>query len=335
MRKLAAVVFCLVCAQGTVNAQYRQNVITSAVVDKASGLVLVAGQFGWNPLVTINGMTVHVMSASSQMMVVELPASLLDQPGAYLLTVSTGSGSKQTTFFEITVGAVGPQGPRGADGASGAKGDPGPAGATGDKGDKGDKGDPGAAGAAGGHGDKGDKGDRGDKGDKGDPGTPGTNGTNGLNGTNGAKGDKGDTGPAGAGALHVADAAGTLVGTFMSPNAVIVNVNGDWVQLKLTGAAFSTCSSATQACGYTTFEEKGCAGTEYMEAGDTLVQNGLVIDGAIRYPSGPVQARSIWSYRVAGSACVDLDVAGTETGAAMKSAPVSSLELSGAFHLAR
>ena len=41
MRKLAAVVFCLVCAQGTVNAQ-QENVITSAVVDKVNGLVLLA-----------------------------------------------------------------------------------------------------------------------------------------------------------------------------------------------------------------------------------------------------------------------------------------------------
>jgi len=332
MRKLAAVVFCLVCAQGTVNAQYRQNVITSAVVDKVGGLVLVAGQFGFNPLVTINGMPVHVISASAQMMVVELPASLLNEPGTYLVTVSTGSGSKQTTFFEITVGAVGPQGPRGADGAPGAKGNPGPTGATGAKGEKGDKGDPGTSGV---HGDKGDKGDKGDPGAPGANGLNGTNGTNGANGTNGVKGDTGDRGPAGVGSLHVADAAGTLVGTFVAPDAVIVNVNGAWVQLKLTGAAFSTCSTAATFCGLTSFEEKGCGGTEYMEAANAMVQNGLVIDDAVRYPSGSAQTRSVLSIRIAGGGCMDFETPSTQQNAEMKSAPLSSLGFGGAFHLAQ
>ncbi|HEY3158726.1 MAG TPA: hypothetical protein VGJ78_07170, partial [Vicinamibacterales bacterium] len=182
MRKLAAVVFCLVCAQGTVNAQYRQNVITSAVVDLEYRRVFVTGQFGLNPVFTIDGMPVHVSPLTPQLMEVELPASLLIVPGSYLLTVTTGSGSKQTTFFEITVGAVGPkgavgpEGPRGADGRPGADGTPG---AKGDPGPAGAKGDPGTSGV---HGDKGDKGDKGDRGDKGDPGTPGANGLNGANG---------------------------------------------------------------------------------------------------------------------------------------------------------
>src|SRR5258706_15338002 len=134
MRKLAAVVFCLVCAQGTVTAESRPNVVTSAVVDYASGLVLVTGQFGFNPLVAIDGMAVRVISAAPQLMVVELPASLLNEPGTYLLTVTASPASRATTTFSIAVRAIGPKGPRGEAGARGDKGDPGLPGGKGDKG---------------------------------------------------------------------------------------------------------------------------------------------------------------------------------------------------------
>ena len=310
MRKLAAVVFCLVCAQGTVNAEsYRQNVINNAVVDKVGGLVLLTGQFQLNPLVTIDGMQVRVASASAQMLVVELPASLLNAPGTYLLTVSTGSGSRATTFFEITVGGVGPQGPRGADGAPGAKGDPGPAGP---KGDKGDKGDPGTAGAPGAKGDKGDPGAAGTpgaKGDKGDPGTPGANGLNGVNGEKGDKGDKGDpgiAGPAGAGSLRVVDANGKEVGMFVSPDAVIVNIGSDWVRISLRGAGFSSCSTASATCMMYQFDEPDCAGTAYINAETGLTQPAVVIDDGIFYPSGPVAERPIASLKYDSGACINL-----------------------------
>jgi hypothetical protein len=321
MRKLAAVVFCLVCAQGTVNAQYRQNVITSAVVDRMGGLVLLTGQFGWNPSVTIQGMTVHVASASPQMMVVELPASLLNQPGTYLLTMTTGSGSKATTFFEISVGAVGPQGPRGTDGAPGAKGDSGPAGA---KGDKGDKGEPGVAG-------------RGDKGDKGDKGDPGTSGANGLNGTNGQKGDPGERGPAGDGALQVVDANGKRVGPLVSPDAVIVNIDNEWVRIAPSGAGFKSCtpSSSAPPCMMYMYAEAGCKGTRYKSAEDGLTQEALVIDGDIYYPSGVVAKRAVASYRYDTLDCVDVGSGFEALNAEMKSVPLSSLDVKGPFHLAK
>ena len=296
MRKLAAVVFCLVCAQGTVNAQYRQNVITSAVVDRSSGLVLVSGQFDSNPVVTIGGMLVHVISAGSQMLVAQVPVTVMNQPGTYLLTVTTSSGSKGTTWFEITIGATGPQGPRGTDGAPGTKGD---------------------------------------KGDKGDPGTPGANG---LNGAAGAKGDKGDAGPAGVGALHVADAAGNLVGAFVAHeyfNAVIVNVGGnDWVQLRLNGAALDRCLTASTVggCGYTEFGEQDCAGTEYMDATDGLVQPGRVIDGGIFFASGEVKLRQVQSIRITGGGGGCVNMGGSQLAAPMKWVPLSP-GLTGTLHL--
>lgn len=325
MRKLAAVVFCLVCAQGTVNAQYKQNLVTSAVVDRVSGLVLVSGVFGSSPVVTINGMPVHVISAAPQMLVAQVPASVMNQPGTYLLTVTTSPGVKGTTWFEFAVGAIGPQGLRGTDGAPGAKGD---------KGDQGTKGDPGVAG----RGDKGDKGDTGGKGDKGDKGENGTPGTNGVNGTNGQNGAPGERGPAGVGALHVADAAGNPVGAFVAheySSAVIVNIGSDWVQLTLNGAALDTCSTAATVggCGYTEFEEQDCGGTEYVDGTDGLVQPGRVIDGAIVFASGEVKQRQIQSIRVAGGGgCRNLG--GLQLAGPVKSVPLSR-GLTGALHLTR
>jgi hypothetical protein len=313
MKKLAAVVFCLVCAQGTVNAQYRQNVITSAVVDRVGGLVLVSGQFGSNPLVTIDGMAVRVMSASYQMMVVEFPASLLNAPGTYLLTVTTNSGAKGTTFFEITIGATGPQGPRGADGASGPKGDAGPAGV---KGDKGDKGEQGVAG----------RGDKGDKGDKGDTGSPGANG---LNGT---KGDKGDTGAAGQGSPRVVDADGKLVGTLVSADAVIVNIGNDWVRIALSGAGFASCSSK-MGCVQYEFETTDCTGIRYMSV-DGLAPMGYVIGDEIHHPSGAAAVRPVGSLWYDSGYCLKLDAGFMHQNAETKITPLSSLGLSGAFHLA-
>src|SRR5436309_14348922 len=108
MRKLAALIFCLLCAQGTVIAA-PQVVINSAVVDPASGLVLVTGeQFGTMPAVTIDNMPVRVLPGSQEvLLVVEFPASLLLQPGTYLLTVTSSNGSKGSASFVLAVGAIG------------------------------------------------------------------------------------------------------------------------------------------------------------------------------------------------------------------------------------
>src|SRR5258708_14231153 len=52
-------------------------------------------------------------------------------PGSYLLYLTTGGSSSQTTSFDVTIGAVGPQGPVGPTGVTGATGSQGPAGPAG------------------------------------------------------------------------------------------------------------------------------------------------------------------------------------------------------------
>jgi hypothetical protein len=184
-------------------------------------------------------------------------------------------------------------------------------------------------------------GQKGDKGDKGDPGTPGTNGTNGLNGADGAKGDKGDkgdtgnAGPAGAGSLRVVDANGKDVGTFVSPDAVIVNIGSDWVRITLRGAGFVSCSTGSVPCLMYQFEQPDCAGTVYMHAEIGLAQPAFVIDNGIHYPSGAVAERPVASLKYDSGACINVGTGFTDTNAEWKWAPQSSLGLSGAFHLAR
>ncbi len=356
MRKLAALIFCLLCAQGTVTAEQKQLVINSAAVDPVSGLVLVTGQqFGTMPAVTIDNMPVRVLSGSQEVLVVELPASLLAQPGTYLLTVERsqgandrgqsanerGQGAKGSASFVLAVGAIGPQGPRGEAGSPGAKGDVGPAGPQGGAGPKGDKGDPGTAGAAGAKGDKGDKGDpgvagaAGAKGDKGDPGMPGSNG---LTGAKGDKGDRGDTGPAGQGSLRVFDANGTLVGNYVfAPDpAIILNIDGDWFRVALIGRVFATCSSSVTICITHEYLSNDCSGTPYMKAEDALAPLAQLIDGVIHYPVGEVATRDLSSIQMGSGSCMNVTGYGFQSqDAEERTVPLASLGLTGAFHLAR
>ena len=150
--------------------------------------------------------------------------------------------------------------------------------------------------------------------------------------TNGVKGDKGDPGEGG---LRVVDAAGTLVGAFVALDAVIVDINGDFVQIGLKGGTFASCSTGSSSCAMYQFEQPNCAGTAYMTAGNGLVQLALVVDDSIHYPSGPVAMRDVGSLRVDAGACMNFPPGFTQQNAEAKSAPVASLGLSGAFHLAR
>ena len=55
MRQLTILILCLMCATRTVSAETRQLVINSVVVDQASGLSLVSGNyFGTTPTVTMD-----------------------------------------------------------------------------------------------------------------------------------------------------------------------------------------------------------------------------------------------------------------------------------------
>jgi hypothetical protein len=338
MKRLLLLILCLVCTSRTVSAEAAQQVsINGAVVDHVSGLVLVSGsQFGTTPpAVTIDSMPVTVLSASPQAIVVELPASLLAQPGTYLLTVQRDTSPKGSATFVLAIGAIGPQGPRGLTGERG------PYGEKGDKGDKGEAGpagaagaagSPGAAGAPGAKGDKGDKGDKGAPGAPGAPGTPGSNGSPGLPGAPGGKGDKGDTGPAGPGAARVVDPDGREVGTLLTPAAIIREIDGTWVQFELNGTAFAPCTIASTGCPWYAFEDSSCAGPAYLAAGNGLLQNAVLVGDTIRYPAGPVTTVVINSIRVDDAgACYP--VSGTQLSGEMKSVPASSLGIA-PFHLA-
>src|SRR5258706_3368494 len=87
MRRFILLILCLVCTTRTVSADTRQLVIHNVIVDLRSGLSLVSGKyFGSTPTVTINDIRVSVLNGSSQLLLIELPASVRVQPGTYRIT---------------------------------------------------------------------------------------------------------------------------------------------------------------------------------------------------------------------------------------------------------
>jgi len=160
-------------------------------------------------------------------------------------------------------------------------------------------------------------------------------GLTGPKGDNGTKGDKGDTGPAGQGSLRVVDAKGNEVGMYVGrpQPGVIREVNGTFVEIPLNGSAFASCSTASASCIMYSFEEEGCTGTAYLQAGDGLTQDAIVADDGIFYPSGPVATLTIKSIRIDAGRCIPTD--GTQPSAVMKWAPLSSLGFTAPFHVAK
>jgi IPT/TIG domain-containing protein len=89
----------------------------------AIGLTLVGEGHAFGdgePVVTLNGTPLTVVTASASEIVATLPPGL--DPGTYLLTVSRGPATTQFDGFNLTLGAVGPQGPAGPTGPPGAPG---------------------------------------------------------------------------------------------------------------------------------------------------------------------------------------------------------------------
>ena len=81
-----------------------------------------------------------MLSASSRLLVVQLPGSVVAQPGTYLLTVTRGKRSTERDVFSVTIRAVGPKGDTGelgAPGPQGPQGDVGPQGPQGPQGERG------------------------------------------------------------------------------------------------------------------------------------------------------------------------------------------------------
>jgi hypothetical protein len=110
--------------------------IRSAVPDMNAGALFISGVgFGASPKVEIAGVRVLVLSASDELLLVELPAAVRAQPGTYLLRVMRDLFAAS---FDVTIGAVGPRGD------AGPQGDTGPQGPAGPKGDVGPTGPPGS-----------------------------------------------------------------------------------------------------------------------------------------------------------------------------------------------
>jgi len=154
--------------------------------------------------VTLGDQELVLSEFTSTEMTIELPPEIKD--GDYLLTVSTGKGSKGYDEHDLTVGAVGPQGPRGEIGPAGPQG---PVGPQGTQGPIGDTGEPGPVGPKGPMGSQGEQGPIGAKGDKGDTGATGPQGPP---GEKGEKGPAGPQGPPGVGSLGVYDGNDLFLG---------------------------------------------------------------------------------------------------------------------------
>ena len=107
-------------------------VINRVEVDDPAGQIDIFGTgFGADqPVVTLEGIPVVVVSHTATEIVVTMPAGTV--PGTYLLTVSqvpSGPfGGGASSDFYVTVGAEGPQGPQGVPGPAGPTGPQGPPG---------------------------------------------------------------------------------------------------------------------------------------------------------------------------------------------------------------
>ena len=125
-----------------------QLVVLSVQPNIAAGELTIAGrQFGdAAPEVSIEGLSLTVISYSPTLIVTELPASLIAAPGSYLLRVSRGPATVQNDTFAVTIGATGPKGETGPMGPQGHAGPQGPEGPAGPPGAQGEPGTPGGAG---------------------------------------------------------------------------------------------------------------------------------------------------------------------------------------------
>ena len=158
-------------------------------------------------------------------------------------------------------GEVGPQGPQGPEGIQGPEGDIGPEGPQGTpglegpEGPQGPKGDAGLQGPQGPEGPQGPQGIKGDIGPQGQQGTQGPQGPKGDTGAQGPKGDTGATGPQGTEARpKVVAAVPNTVPEFIGQMAID-----------------STAKRTYIAEGATAGDWRRLAGTNYADAGDTVI----------------------------------------------------------------
>jgi hypothetical protein len=142
MRRIGAFIILALLSSAPAFAQ--QLVIRSAVPDSNAGTLFIAGQnFGSDPSVEIDGTQVQILSSSPELLMVEVPASVLVQPGSFLLTVARGKKTTERDVFNFTIGAVGPMGEQGPIGMEGPRGERGEIGPRGESGPEGPSGAPG------------------------------------------------------------------------------------------------------------------------------------------------------------------------------------------------
>lgn len=168
------VLCCLVLGLTMPGAAHAQLDVMNVEVEESSTGKLLLYIYGTNfgstrPVVLFSGFPARINSNGASYVQAELP---MFSPGAYRLSVTSGSDPSQTDKFEVTLGVQGPKGDKGDTGATGSqgipgeKGGPGESGPIGPKGEKGDKGDTGATGP------QGIQGPIGPIGPQGPPGTP-------------------------------------------------------------------------------------------------------------------------------------------------------------------
>jgi collagen triple helix repeat protein/IPT/TIG domain-containing protein len=122
----------------------RATVILNAVPNLTSNTLTISGrEFGNAPIVTLDAMTLTMISATPNQIVATLPPHVIATPGTYILQVGRTNRRGRIVDFDrldVTIGLVGPAGPKGDPGAQGI---PGPQGIQGPKGDPGPQGIPG------------------------------------------------------------------------------------------------------------------------------------------------------------------------------------------------
>ena len=156
-----------------------QLVVTGTELDFLNGTMLISGRNFGGGIEFEGAVTLFVptqgeaelvildFDSENQQILAALPIGIESTPGTFLLTVATGSGSRQFDAFDVTIGAVGPQGPPGDVGPQGPQGETGP------PGPEGPQGPPGESGPAGPPGPQGEPGPPGPEGPAGPPGPPG------------------------------------------------------------------------------------------------------------------------------------------------------------------
>lgn len=202
--------------------------------------------------------------------------------------------------LDVTLLSDGLPGPPGPQGNVGPKGDSGPRGETGLSGPTGLTGPPGPQGSPG---------VKGDKGDKGDSGAPGP------------------SGPRGAGALHVVDSAGNVVGLWI-PTGVVLDVGEDFVEL-------SASPEGIEGSDTFYYASLDCSGAAFLDAapsprsGSPFLRRGSVVDGVIYYVRRESGVEiQVASYRPQGAGpCEQFRDGGSQLsiGAVPISVPLSSL----------